>query len=107
MSQESRNRMISFRLTGEEYEKFRHLTVSRGLGTISDLIRNALNQLIAESRDDFSTPVPEMYHRVATLESRLADLASAVAQMETRLSLTSTPPPTGDALKFAQTANSQ
>lgn len=107
MAADSRSRMISFRLTAEEYERFRQVSMARGLGNISELIRNALNQLIVESGDDFSIPVPEMQHRVATLESRLADLASIVAQMETRLSNTNTHLPNGDALKFAQTANSQ
>jgi Arc/MetJ-type ribon-helix-helix transcriptional regulator len=76
--------MISFRLTDDEYDRFRRLCVSRGLRNVSELVRTAVNQLIDETGADLQSPAPEMVVRVATLESRLADLAIAVAQMESR-----------------------
>jgi Arc/MetJ-type ribon-helix-helix transcriptional regulator len=76
--------MISFRLTDEEYDSFRRLCVSRGLRNVSELVRTAVNQLIDQAGPDLDPPLPEVVVRVATLESRLADLATLVAQMESR-----------------------
>jgi predicted DNA-binding protein len=75
---------FSFRLTDEEYDRFRHLCVSRGLRNVSELVRSAVNQLIEEAGPEVHSHAPEMLVRVSTLESRLADLATAVAQMESR-----------------------
>lgn len=84
MALESRSRMISFRLTDEEYDRFRRLCVARGLRNVSELVRTAVNQLIEQTGPELPPSPPEVIVRVATLESRLADLAVAVAQMESR-----------------------
>jgi ribbon-helix-helix CopG family protein len=91
MALESRSRMISFRLTDEEYDRFRRLCVSRGLRNVSELVRTAVNQLIDQTGVDLTPPAPEVVVRVATLESRLADLAVAVAQMESSILIAGTP----------------
>jgi hypothetical protein len=74
--------MISFRLTDEEYERFRRLCLARGLRNVSELVRTAVNQMLENS------PVPnsEIEFRVGRLESQVADLNLAVEQMERRIS---------------------
>jgi hypothetical protein len=80
--------MISFRLTDEEYVRFRRLCVTRGLRNVSELVRSAVNQLIDDtspSPENSPSTIPGIQTRVEALESRLAGLAVAVAQMESRL----------------------
>jgi hypothetical protein len=86
MAPESRSRMVSFRLTEEEYERFRRVCMSTGLRNVSELVRVAVNQLM----NDIST-VPEtspelgtnIHLRVATLEAQLAELASHFQRLKT------------------------
>lgn len=85
MSLESRSRMISFRLTDEEYERFRRLCVTRGLRNVSELVRSAVNQLLESVDEGPPKPGVNIEARVGTLESRIADLALAVADIERRL----------------------
>jgi len=73
--------MISFRLTDEEYERFRRLCLARGLRNVSELVRSAVNQMLENS------PVPdsEIEFRVGRLESQVADLNLAVKDIERRI----------------------
>ncbi len=73
--------MISFRLTDEEYERFRRLCLARGLRNVSELVRSAVNQMLENS------PVPdsEIEFRVGRLESQVADLNFAVEDIERRI----------------------
>ncbi len=77
--------MISFRLTDEEYERFRRLCVTRGLRNVSELVRSAVNQLLESVDEGPPRPGMNIEARVGTLESRIADLALAVADIERRL----------------------
>lgn len=87
MSLESRSRMISFRLTDEEYERFRRLCLSRGLRNVSELVRTAVNQMLEAKWEDGSPqPQSEIEARVGRQESQVADLNSALAQVEQRMS---------------------
>lgn len=64
--------MISFRVTVEEYERFRKLCFQRGLRNVSEVVRLAVNHLLKEeaaSPDEVS-----LFARVAELESRLTYL---------------------------------
>ena len=54
MSLESRNRMISFRLSAEEYEKFRELCFSSGIRSVSEMARVAINTLLQQPTCEFS-----------------------------------------------------
>ena len=84
MAPKSRSRMISFRLTDEEYFRFRHLCLSRGLRNVSELVRAAVNHITTVTHPGQVLTAPEMHIRLAALETRLADLASSVAQIENR-----------------------
>jgi hypothetical protein len=80
--------MVSFRLTDEEYVRFRRLCISYGARNVSELVRNAVNHMVDQlSAGDFmpDQAEPEMHLRVEHLESRLADLISTVGQLEGRL----------------------
>jgi hypothetical protein len=78
--------MISFRLTDLEYERFRQLCSLRGHGSISALIRAAVNHLLGETTLDQHPPQAEIQTRVAILESHVATLATALAEIDHRLS---------------------
>jgi hypothetical protein len=87
MSLESRKRMVSFRLTEEEYERFRRVCMSRGLRNVSELVRAAVTQL---TDDQPSSPSevpadPDLHARVAKLETHLAELAIHFGRMENKL----------------------
>jgi hypothetical protein len=64
--------MVSFRLTVEEYDRFRELCGSRGIRTVSELARTAINGMLAEPG-----PVPQevLEMRVNGLESRVHALS--------------------------------
>jgi len=72
MAPESRSRMISFRLTEEEHERFRQLCSSHGIRSVSELARLAMNSY-------FEKPLRATYEglesRIAELENRLQGLA--------------------------------
>lgn len=77
--------MVSLRLTDEEYDRFRLLCMSRGIGSVSQMIRAAVDHMLGESSLPEQPPLPELHVRLATLESRLAELANALIRLETRL----------------------
>jgi hypothetical protein len=66
MSIESRSRMISFRLSAEEYERFHDLCFTNGMRNVSEMARAAIHLLLQQP----ARPPQE------TLESRVADLES-------------------------------
>ncbi len=70
--------MVSFRLTTDEYTHLSQLCLTRGLRSVSELLRTALTHLIETT----PPPPPEIQSRVATLESQLADLSTTVAQLQ-------------------------
>jgi len=77
--------MISFRLTDEEYERFRRLCLARGLRNVSELVRTAVNQML-ETVESGRAPNSEIEFRVGRLESQVADLNLALARIERRIS---------------------
>jgi Arc/MetJ-type ribon-helix-helix transcriptional regulator len=85
MFTEPRSRMISFRLTPQEYDRFFELCTSCGLRSVSELVRAAVNLMAGQSHPNQPLPNPEIQARIAAIEFRLADLASALGQMETRV----------------------
>ncbi len=84
--------MVSFRLTEEEYDRFRRLCMSRGMRNVSELVRAAVTQMMNESlsaaRDaaQDQTAGSDVNSRLATLESHLAQLATHFCRIESKLS---------------------
>lgn len=64
--------MISFRLTAEEYDKFRELCFARGIRSFSEMARAAINLLLQQPA---CAPQEALESRVAELEGRLHVLA--------------------------------
>jgi len=60
--------MISFRLTAEEYDRFRELCSSCGTRSVSELARAAINSLLKQSA---RAPEQALECRVAELEGRV------------------------------------
>jgi hypothetical protein len=60
--------MISFRVTAEEYDRFRQLCLSQGITNISEMARAGFNLLLREPKCISRAPLE---HRVTELESRL------------------------------------
>ena len=70
--------MISFRLSAEEYEKFRELCFSSGIRSVSEMARVAINTLLQEPRRVSSESLEA---RVAELEGRLHILALEIKSL--------------------------
>jgi hypothetical protein len=77
---EPRTRMISFRLTAEEYDRFRELCSTCGTRSVSELARAAINSMLNEPggvhRDALEHRVAELEVRVNTLRSELRNLCN-------------------------------
>jgi hypothetical protein len=78
--------MISFRLTPQEFDRFCELSNSYGLRSVSELVRAAVNLMAGQPRPPEPLLTPETQARIAAIEFRLANLCSAFAQIESRLS---------------------
>jgi hypothetical protein len=60
--------MISFRLTAEEYDRFRELCSTTGTRSVSELARAAINSLLKQPAH---APSEALESRVAELEGRV------------------------------------
>ena len=60
--------MISFRLSAEEYNRFRELCFSHGIRSVSEMARAAINLLLEQPA---RAPQESLETRVAELEGRL------------------------------------
>jgi Arc/MetJ-type ribon-helix-helix transcriptional regulator len=78
MSLESRSRMISFRLTAEEYDRFRELCYSNGIRSVSEMARAAINMMLSQPA---RAPQEALESRVAELESRLRLLSQEIKKL--------------------------
>ena len=67
MSPDSRSRMISFRLTADEYEKFRELCFETGIRSVSEMARAAINLLLQQHEQ---APHHSLETRLSELEGR-------------------------------------
>ncbi len=78
MALESRSRMISFRLTAEEYERFRELCYTHGIRSVSEMARSAINMMLSQPS---RAPQEALETRVSELESRLHLLSLEIKRM--------------------------
>lgn len=81
MPTDPKSRMVSFRLSIEEYERIRGLSFSHGLGSISELARKAIHLLL---QNPVGVPSQSLEIRVADLEGRMNLLASDLRKLENR-----------------------
>ena len=70
--------MISFRLTAEEYDRFRELCYSNGIRSVSEMARAAINMMLSQPA---RAPQEALEARVAELESRLRLLSLEIKKL--------------------------
>ena len=71
--------MISFRLTAEEYEKFRELCFRQGIRSVSEMARAGMNLLFEQPA---RAPQEVLEARISELEGRLHILALEIKQLK-------------------------
>jgi hypothetical protein len=70
--------MISFRLTAEEYDRFRELCFTQGIRSVSEMARAAINMLLQQPA---RVPQEALESRVAELEGRLHLLSLEIKKL--------------------------
>ena len=70
--------MISFRLTAEEYDRFRELCFTQGIRSVSEMARAAINLLLQQPA---RVPEESLESRVAELEGRLHLLSLEIKKL--------------------------
>jgi len=81
-----RTRMISFRLSEEEYEGLKRICVRLGARSLSDIARDAVQQLLnngAELKNDGSAQLRVLYERIDALDREVKRLAGLVDNRNT------------------------
>jgi hypothetical protein len=78
MPLESRSRMISFRLTVEEHERFRQVCTTRRIRSVSELVRLAVNNYVEHLA---RLPHDAAESRIAELENRINFLALEIQRV--------------------------
>lgn len=78
MSLESRSKMISFRLSEQEYERLREVCFKNGVRSVSELGRAAINMLLQQPA---RAPQHSLASRVSDLEGRLHLLSMEVRKL--------------------------
>ena len=75
-----RSRMISVRLSEEEYSALRQLCATTGARSVSDLTRDAMRALLDSSTRDvrFSDYFAEFHARINKLDRKVEELANRV-----------------------------
>jgi hypothetical protein len=79
-SLDSRNRMISFRLSVEEYEKFRELCLANGIRSLSEMARVAINNFLNQTPQ--TAAQTSLDARVSDLEARLHVLSNELKRQK-------------------------
>jgi len=70
--------MISFRLTAEEYDRFRDLCYAHGIRSVSEMARTAINMMLTQPS---RAPQEALETRVSELESRLHLLSLEIKKL--------------------------
>jgi predicted transcriptional regulator len=73
-----KSRMISIRLSDEEYSSIKTVCDSYGARSVSDFTRTALNSFVQHQDSQPSTPVE---HRFAEIDNRLDSLARRMEEV--------------------------
>ena len=81
-----KSRMISIRISDEEYEGLRSLCLSQGARSVSDLARTAMNQMLHITSDPANTGssvelrFQELHGRLNLLDRRIEQLAGRLQE---------------------------
>lgn len=79
-----KSRMVSFRLTSDEYERVRELCLTHGLPSVSEIARTAIHSLL---KDPAGLPSQSLEGRVSELESRMKILTSEMRKLQANATL--------------------
>ena len=93
--------MISFRLTAEEYDRFRELCFHHGIRSVSEMARAAINLLLEQPA---RAAQGSLETRVSELEGRLHLLSLEIKRLHQSSTPSSAALPT---LNFSQTSAGQ
>ena len=78
--------MVSFRLSEEEYEGLKHICITVGARSLSDIARDAVQRLLSnntESKIDGDEQLRALYERMDALDHEVKRLAGLVDHRET------------------------
>jgi hypothetical protein len=103
MSNEIKTRMVSFRLSEEEYTRLHRICFAQGLRSVSDLARAGINMLLQQP--DRATP-ETLESRVTEIENRLRILSIDMRRLN-QGGGTSIGPPAPPAAKSTQPCPAQ
>ena len=78
-----RSKMVSIRLSHEEFRKLRELCVETGARSLSDLARDAMHRLMSEGTEPNGGTDQRLTARVEELDERLSDLQEKVTRLST------------------------
>ena len=81
-----RTRMISFRLSEEEYEGLKHICIRIGARSLSDVARDAVQRLLgndAELKSGGNAQLRVLYERIEALDQEVKRLAGLVDHRNT------------------------
>jgi hypothetical protein len=81
-----RSKMISFRLSPEEYESFQNLCVTQGVRSLSDLARTAMQKLSSSNNrtDPLRDEVGGLRHEIRSLSMEVDRLSRVLAARQAR-----------------------
>jgi hypothetical protein len=82
-----RSRMISVRLSEDEYESLRTLCMSTGARSVSDLTRDAMQILLKKSSEDntISGYMDDVRAQISALDHKIEVLSERIAPSKTEL----------------------
>jgi len=73
--------MVSFRLSEEEYANLRHLCETGSARSVSDLARDAVQQLVQkDTEESFENALRKLEHRVDSLDHKVQYLSDSLVQ---------------------------
>lgn len=76
-----RNRMLSIRLSDDEFEQLRTVCQDRGARSVSDLAREAMMQMISPRRARNGSSDGMLLARIQELDQRVSDLQTEVSRL--------------------------
>jgi len=83
-----RNKVISVRVSYEEYSQLQNLCVAKGADSISELARNGMRLLLSQEKQSgpavIESRVNEMQDRVTTLDHEIARLSNILGLSRTK-----------------------
>ena len=80
-----RSKVVSIRLSAEEYDQLRSLCVTTGVGSFSELARAAMKKLLAQQ--EAGSPDNAVEARVSQMDVRVSALANEIARVSNMIGL--------------------